>query len=56
MKNRGALMTANRWLKPALGVLLIVLGIAFLTGLMSDWEAFVLERMPEGLVRFIYGL
>ena len=56
MNNRGALMTANRWLKPALGVLLVVLGIAFLTGLMSDWEAFVLERMPEGLVRFIYGI
>lgn len=56
MKNRGALMTVTCWLKPALGVLLILLGLAFLTDLMSSWEAFVLERMPQGLVQFIYGL
>ncbi len=55
LKKRDAMMAANRWLKPALGLMLILIGVLFLTGLMSDWEAFVLERMPEGLVRFIYG-
>jgi cytochrome c biogenesis protein CcdA len=56
MKRRGAMLEANRWLKPTLGLLLITLGALFLSGLMSDWEAYVLDHMPESLVRFIYAI
>ena len=56
IRNRGAFNSASQWLKPMLGGLLIVVGLMFLTGVMSDWEAFLLERMPERLIDFIYGI
>jgi cytochrome c biogenesis protein CcdA len=56
MNRRGAMLEASRWLKPMLGLLLITFGVLFLSGLMSDWEAFVLDHMPESLVQFIYAI
>lgn len=55
-QNRGRFAGAARLVKPLLGGLLIVTGLLFLTGWMSAWEAYVLERLPDGLLRAIYSI
>lgn len=55
MRNRSAMLQTGAWLKTILGGLLILVGFLFLTGLMTEWEAFVLDQMPDWLIKFIYG-
>jgi cytochrome c-type biogenesis protein len=56
MRRRGDLAGAAKLLKPLLGALLIAVGLAFLTGLMEVWETFLLDRTPDWLIAFIYGI
>lgn len=46
--------TIAAWAKPVLGLLLIAVSLLILTGLMTKWEAFVLELSPAWLIQFIY--
>lgn len=55
-QNRARFAGAARLAKPVLGALLVLTGILFLTGWMTAWEAYVLERLPEGLLRTIYSI
>ncbi|PPC85201.1 MAG: cytochrome C biogenesis protein [Hyphomicrobium sp.] len=55
-RNKQTMQRYAAILKPALGALLVLVGLLFLTGLMSTWEAFVLERMPDWLIGLIYSI
>lgn len=55
-QNRQRFASAAKYAKPILGSLLILTGFLFLSGLMSEWETFVLDRLPEGLLRLIYSI
>jgi cytochrome c-type biogenesis protein len=55
-RNKGSLVTAAKYLKPGLGALLVLTGVLFLSGLMSAWEAFILDRLPDGMLRLIYSI
>ena len=46
---------AAGWLKPVLAALLILVSLMILTGLMTEWEAYVLELSPQWLISFIYS-
>lgn len=56
MQSRKTVMAqANTWIKPVLGLLLVGVGLLIITGLMTEWEAFVLSLSPQWLIQFIYG-
>jgi cytochrome c biogenesis protein CcdA len=44
----------NAFARPVLGALLFAVGLAILTGWMSEWEAMMLELMPSSLIAFLY--
>ncbi len=49
------MQSTARWMKPVLGGLLIAVGLMIITGLMTEWEALLLEISPQWLIQFIYG-
>lgn len=53
-RRKDALRRFSGRARPLIGALLLLFGLAMLTGWMTHWEAFLLELMPEGLVNFIY--
>lgn len=53
-RRKEAMARLNQWIKPVLGGLLVAVGLAILTGLMTEWEAFLLELTPLWLIQFIY--
>ena len=54
-QRKDIMANASKWLKPVLGVLLIAVGLLIVTGLMTEWEALLLEISPPWLIQFIYG-
>lgn len=44
-----------KWVKPVLGFLLVAVGALILTGLMTKWEAYLLDALPPWLISFIYS-
>ncbi|MGH1419633.1 MAG: cytochrome c biogenesis CcdA family protein [Hyphomicrobiaceae bacterium] len=56
MQNRKELMAKiSNWIKPLLGVLLVGVGLLIITGLMTEWEALLLEYTPKWLNDFVYS-
>lgn len=53
-RRKDVLARLNAWIKPVLGGLLIAVGLAIITGLMTEWEALLLEISPQWLINFIY--
>lgn len=51
-----AMIDVSRWIKPLLAILMIFVGLMILTGLMSEWEAMLLELSPQWLINFIYRI
>ncbi len=49
-----AMAAAGQWMKPILGMLLIIVALMILTGAMSEWEEFLLNHSPQWLITFIY--
>lgn len=53
-KRKDAMRRFGAVAQPLIGWALIIVGVAILTGWMTEWEAFVLDRMPPWLIAFIY--
>lgn len=54
-RRKEALAKTAHWLKPALGILFIVVGLMVLTGVDKTIETAVLGIMPAGLINFLYS-
>lgn len=54
LKFKTALQHANAWLKPAMGGLLLAIGLLFATGGISQFEVFLLELTPSWLIGIVY--
>lgn len=52
---KNAMASIAKWVKPVLAVLLIGVGLLIITGLMTKWEALLLDISPDWLVQFIYS-
>lgn len=54
MRRKDVMARANQWMKPVLGGLPVTVGLAIMIGLMTEWEAALLEVSPPWLIQFIY--
>lgn len=55
LKWKSKMQAANVWLKPAMGLIFLLVGTLFLTGRILDFEAWLLDLMPQGLIQFLYS-
>lgn len=53
-RRKDAMARMNQWIKPVLGSLLVGVGLAIITGAMTEWEALLLDISPPWLIQFIY--